>query len=171
MASRVENLEAVVKGLQGVGRTLRGAVPVAEMGRLLRGAIRRQLRKQGKGRRYPVPTRGQNVSRRWSHYPKGYRASAPGSPPASPTGNLRRAVALRLNQDKTSATVGVHGSRGVAALAEILEYGRNPRVAARPFVIPTFERERGSLEQKALQQIEKKVMAAQQVLEGKAVAK
>lgn len=159
MASRIDGVDVTLKALKSVNRSLKGAVPVAAMASTLRQAIREKLQEEGHGRTY-------RTKKSWPGAKRYYTASTLGHPPASPTGNLRRAVSSRLNPDKTAATVGVHGSRGVAALAQILEDGRNPRVAARPFVIPTFEHEKPRLERLAVRRAERAVLKAQQLLDG-----
>lgn len=149
MAKKVEGMDNVLKQLKGVRRAMVNALPLVSAARNLRRAIQKKLRTEGKGVFYRTPTgsrRKTGLSKRWNYYPRpGYNASWPGDPPASPTGNLKRAVHIRYNTtDKTKATavrVGVHGHRGIGALAQMLEYGLSRRVHSRPFVKSTYREE------------------------------
>lgn len=163
--SEVQGVDATIKALKSAERSLRNAVPVVAMAQMLRRAIQKKLLKEGHGRWYRTPVRSKHktgLTKRWNYYPRpGYTASTLGHPPATPTGNLRRAVHIRYNVDKTAATVGVHGSRGIGALASILEEGANPNIAPRPFVWPTFRAERAHLERLADKRYRRAVLKAQ----------
>ncbi len=69
-----------------------------------------------------------------------HQASAPGEPPATDTGNLVNSIEVEKVRPLTRH-VNVH-----AEYAPYLEYG-TARMAARPFLQPSFEEERNSFTQ------------------------
>lgn len=67
---------------------------------------------------------------------KTHRASAPGEAPATDTGQLARSIRNVYSRSQISATVG---PRSNAPYAKSLEFGTS-KMAARPFVRPTFNK-------------------------------
>lgn len=86
----------------------------------------KKLSQPGTGKTYKVP--GTN---------KSYTASSPGRPPAVLFGDLRKSI--QFAQDKDGAIVGSELEK-----ASKLEFG-DGKVAARPFLKPTFQEEQGAI--------------------------
>lgn len=76
-----------------------------------------------------------------------HRASAPGEPPATDTGNLVRSISHKFERDRLKATIGVHDLTNVK-YARALEFGfqekdsrgRQGNLLPRPYIFPAFER-------------------------------
>jgi phage gpG-like protein len=106
----------------------------------LRNAIVTKLSGQRTGRIYPVPGTGDRDA---GTAPRYYQASAPGEPPASMLGNLRKSIAFtdpeRVGDEMRSA-VGVDGK--AIPYAARLEFGgrgeRGGYIAPRPYLRSTF---------------------------------
>ena len=82
------------------------------------------------------------------------KASAPGSPPSSHTGLLKRFIFFGYDTQKSSVVIGptrlTENNRGEAP--SILEYGgrttvdkKRVKISARPFMGPAFEKEKPNL--------------------------
>lgn len=94
----------------------------------MQGEIQNTLSGQRSGKVYRVPGT--------KH--KTYTSSAPGEPPASATGRLRKSIRFRVEGGFRE----LHGIVGTdIEYAPHLERGTH-KMAARPFMRPTFERER-----------------------------
>lgn len=79
------------------------------------------------------------------------KPSAPGSPPSSHVGLLRKGILFSYNPDTKSVVIGpalLNGSNGSPTVPELLEYGGGAvrggklvRYPARPFMRPAFRAE------------------------------
>lgn len=117
----------------------------------MQGAIQETLSGPRSGRVYQVPgTKGKWRTRkvkgkevRVKVQVKTYVASAPGEAPAQATGRLRKSIKFKVEG-------GFRELRGIVGTdveyAPHLEKGTR-RMAARPFLRPTFERERSAVKE------------------------
>lgn len=94
----------------------------------LANEVKKTLSGQRSGKTYRVP----GTKRKW------YTASAPGEPPAVRTGRLRSSIKHKLIR-RPFAHEGVVGTD--VEYSTHLEYGTH-KMAARPFLVPTFEKNR-----------------------------
>jgi len=98
----------------------------------LKSTIMRTLTGNRSGRVYTVP----GSKRR-------YRASAPGEPPASRFGDLRRAISFRVNKRKREAFVGPRILGEAPPRKQyplLLELGSpGGKILPRPYMAPSFE--------------------------------
>lgn len=133
--SRIEGAKELVEDLRIIRTSVQKNVIGAMIGsaKILRRAIRKRLTTGDRhGRTYRLrPLRGSRRDK--------YTASAPGEPPASPTGNYPKAVTLKVEKGGEAVNVGILGSKGVLPLAETLERG-NARIAARPHIEVEFRK-------------------------------
>ena len=130
----IEGLERLRRRLDGLARAFEGEAKRAALdsAETVRAEAMRALQEPRSGAR---PRRG------------GHRASAPGEAPASDSGRLAGSLAAELDADGISAWAGVRGPAargGAARYAAFLEFG-TARMAARPWLLPAFERTRATI--------------------------
>ena len=107
-------------------------------------ALKETLSKPGTGKRYR--RRGKpGDKRKVGSY---HVASRPGQPPAVDMGNLRRSIFMKYRKSTYSARIGVrsvYARRLEFGGAHTTKNGKVITVAARPYLHPTFRRERKAM--------------------------
>lgn len=134
-------LKSVATGMQ---RTMRGSLVRA--GKSLQETIRRSLRLvsilSGKKKLLAAgPARTGRLTRLRGTKKGWYVASAPGEPPVSPTGKLANAVGIRVIDNGSKVTVGIH-PQPLQKMAQALEFGNARLGGKRPFVQRGFDKDK-----------------------------
>ena len=153
---KVDGLQALIKQLQEVG--LAGSDVVQEVVYDL-GFETKEIAiagisggaKSGRVYEFHYFTGPDGKLRQGRKRSKPHQASAPGQYPASDTGGLAGSVALDIKGDGKTATVGTHLMHG-----KFMEFG-TAKVAARPWLLPSFERAKIGVEKELRARLEAKI--------------
>lgn len=131
--------------LEGIGdfRHLMSVLPWATQDGVRRAINRGAAKVEGTARKKIM--RGQKTGRVYGKH----RASAPGEPPASDTGNLQTSIDIDIDTDGMGASV-----IAVAAYAAMLEFGTS-KMAPRPFLHPSLEEQRNGIVRDIAKEINK----------------
>jgi HK97 gp10 family phage protein len=137
--------------LQGASEKLKKEITV-ELGKGLLAAAQKVERSAKDSIRS-----GSKTGRIYTRRTVSHRASAPGEAPASNTGRLINSISSYVNR-LSGVTEGlVVAGRGVVKYARMLEFG-TAKMAARPFMVPAFERNKRWIEERLARAVNYAIM-------------